>query len=210
MPTIGTVPEPVAKEPGVPPVAQITNTSTGKLENIYKNIEHEPLINKIKALEVKLEILNGEQSVELDFEEAENPDLQDSVQKLSPEQKDAAKNETLNELLGDFRELLKNPYGSLGYLVKSEPEEILKLYGVDTNREFSVMIEGSKIRITSPYGKRYFNIERMVAAGGGKRFIGEAGVTISDPAETQQNEKLSDEAIREIIAAIEKKLSKIR
>ncbi|MGI0100400.1 MAG: hypothetical protein ACREBH_01600 [Candidatus Micrarchaeaceae archaeon] len=188
-------------------MAQITNPSSGKLEDIYRNIENEPLISKIKALEEKLEVLNGEESVELDFEEAENPNAEDNVQKLSPEQKDVAKKEVLNELLGNFKDLLKTPYGPLGYLVKSESEQILKLYGVDTDQEFSSMIEGTKILITSPKDKRFFNVEKMVAAGGGKRWLGEAGVALNDPAETQQNERLSDEAIQDIISSIEEKLS---
>ena len=45
-------------------------------------------------------MLDGEQSVELDFEEAEK--------------------EILNELLSDFKELLKIPYRSIGYLVRSD------------------------------------------------------------------------------------------
>ncbi|MCL4374076.1 MAG: hypothetical protein M1360_04205 [Candidatus Marsarchaeota archaeon] len=204
---IPTEPEPVIKNPNVPPVAQVENPSSGKLENIYKNIENDPLINKIKTLEEKLEVLNGEQSVELDFEEAENPDIKDSIQKLNNEQKKTAKIEILNELLNDFNELLKIPYGSIGYLVRSDPEQIIKLYGVDTDRDFSAMIEGNKIRITSPQNKRFFNVEKMVSAGGGKRWMGEGGVTISDPAETPSNEKSSDEALYEIIASIEKKLS---
>ncbi len=198
--------EPVAKKPGVPPAARVSNPSSGKLDSIYKNIENEPLINKIKALEEKLEILSGEESVELDIEEAENPNME-IVNKLKPEQTAAAEKEILNVLLNDFVELLKTKYGPLGYLVKSESEQILKLYGVDTDKAFFSMIEGSKMMITSPKGKQFFDVEKMAVAGGGKRWLGEAGVTLSNPAETQANEKLSDDAIREIITAIRKRLS---
>jgi len=198
--------EPIAKDPGVLPAASVANPSSGKLESIYKNIENEPLINKIKALEEKLEILSGEESVELDVEEAKNPNM-DITNKLSPKQTAAAEKGILNELLNDFKELLRTPYGSLGYLVKSESEQILKLYGVDTDKAFFSMIEGSRMMITSPKGKHFFDVEKMEVAGGGKRWLGEAGVTLSNPAETQENGKLSDDAIREIIAAIEKRLS---
>ncbi len=204
--TIATEPDPVIKNPKVPPVAKIINPSSGKLENIYKNIENDALINKIKALEEKLELLKGEQSVELDFEEAENPGIGKSMQKLSQNQKDAAEKEILNELLNDFKELLKTPYGPLGYLVRSEPEQIIKLYGIDTDKDFFTMIEGSRIRITSPKDERFFNLEKMIVAGGGKRWFGEAGAVLNDPAETQSNKKTSDNAIHEIIASIEKKL----
>ena len=51
---IGTEPDPIIKNPKAPPVAKIKNPSSGKLENIYKNIENDALINKIKALEGKI------------------------------------------------------------------------------------------------------------------------------------------------------------
>ena len=199
--------EPVAKSPNVNPSGQIINPSSGKIQNIYKNIENEPLINTIKTKEAKLEILEGEQSVELDIEEAENPDIENSTSGLNKEQKRASERDILNELLLDFKSLLKTPYGPLGYLVMSESEQIRKLYGVDTDQDFLCMVEGSKIRITSPKDKKLFNVEKMVVAGGGKRWMGEAGSTIIDPAETQSNEKFADEAIQEIISSIENKLS---
>ena len=142
----------------------------------------------------------------MDLEETENPDIEKNMLKLSQNEKDTAEKGILNELLNDFKELLKTPYGPLGYLVMSEPEQIIKLYGVDTDKGFFAMVEGSRIRITSPKDERFFNLEKMIIAGGGKRWFGEAGAVLNDPAETQSNKKLSDTAICEIIESIKKKL----
>ncbi len=185
------------------PAATVVNSASGKIERIYKNIENEPLINHIKALEEKLEILTGVQSVELDIEEIENPEMKD-LQTLSPEQAVAKKEEILNKLLADFGELLKTQYGSLGYLVMSESEQILKLYGVDTDDDYFFDFEGSTMRISSS------KLEKMVAAGGGKRWIGEDALHAKNPAETQDNRKIADEAINRIMQAIKNMLAELQ
>lgn len=198
--------EPIVKKPNTAPIANIKNPSSGKLESIYKNIENEPLIKKIKSAEEELEVIMNIQSVELDIEEAENPNLK-NISKLTKLQKDEMKKALLNELKDDFEKLLKIPYGPLGYLVMSESEQILKLYGVNTDDNFFDMVEGSKIRITSPKDKEGFNVEKMIVASGGKRWLGEAGSILNDPAETKQNEQLSSDAIKKIIVSIESMLS---
>ena len=198
--------EPIVKKTNTAPVANIENPSSGKLESIYKNIENEPLIKEIKSNEEKLEVITNIQSVELDIKEEEDPTLE-KLSKLSKEQKEDMKKTLLNKLKNDFEKLLKIPYGSLGYLVMSESEQILKLYGVNTENNFFDMVEGSKIRITSPKDKKGFNIEKMIVASGGKRWLGETGTVLSDPAETKQNEQLSDDAIKKIIVSIDKMLS---
>ena len=106
----------------------------------------------------------------------------------------------LSALLGCFQKLIHVEYGPLGYLVKSDSESIIRLYGVDTDEDFYAMAEGSRIRISSP------KLEQMVAVGGGRRFIGEEGLIANDPAETPMNARLSDEAIEEIIGSIKRRL----
>ena len=55
---------------------------------------------------------------------------------------------------------------------------------------------GSTIRIPNPM------LDGMVAAGGGKRWMGERGSIIYDPSETDGNEKIASEAIRRILSRI--------
>ncbi|MCW6160124.1 MAG: hypothetical protein LVQ95_03500 [Candidatus Micrarchaeales archaeon] len=172
--------EPLARTPeGVKPVKKVVNPSSKKIERIYRNIEDEPLINKIKALESKLLAAHPDSS---------NLDYTDAGKQM------------LSSLLSCFQRLIRVEYGPLGYLVKSDSESIIRLYGVDTDEDFYAMVEGSRIRISSP------KLEQMVVAGGGRRFIGEYGLIANDPAETPANARLSDEAIEEIIESIKKRL----
>lgn len=172
--------EPPAKTPeGVKPVKEVVNPSSGKVEKIYRNIEDEPLINKIKALENKLLAVHPDPN-ELYYTDADK--------------------KILKTLLDYFQKLMKVEYGPLGYLVKSDSESIIRLYNVDTDEDFYAMVEGSRIRISSQ------RLERMVAGGGGKRFLGEEALIANNPAETPMNARLSDEAIEEIIESIRKRL----
>ena len=172
--------EPFAKTPeGVKPVKKVVNPSSQKIEKIYRNIEDEPLIDKIKALESKLLAVHPD-SNDLDYTDADK--------------------QMLSALLNYFQKLVRVKYGPLGYLVKSDSESIIRLYGVDTDEDFYAMVEGSRIRISSP------KLEQMIAAGGGRRFIGEEGLIANDPAETPMNARLSDEAIEEIIGSIKRRL----
>ena len=59
--------------------------------------------------------------------------------------------------------------------------------------------EGSNIRITSPEDKEGFNLEKMIVVSRGKRWLGEAGSILNDPAETKQNEQLGSDTIKKII-----------
>ncbi len=145
---------------------------------IYRNIEGEPLIKRIKNLEKQL----PDNFAKKDF-------VTSSEKKI------------LNGLLRDFKQLLKTKYGSLGYLTSTTAEDIIHLYGVDTENDFMFLDGGSSIRLPN---KR---LDPAVAIGGGKRWIGERGLLIADPEEDAHNLKLTDDAINEIIQAIEKKLS---
>jgi len=195
----------LANEPDMPkPAAEVVNPATQQIEKLYRNIEDEPLIKRIKALEQRLMSITGKYSIEEDVEEiAEELGDKKAGPKLEgPDSKnaDGDRMKILKELLDDFNQLLMIPYGALGYLVSSDSESIIKLYGVDTDREFYAIVGGSKIRVSQR------RLEEAVAASG-RRFIGERGLLINNPAETTSSEKLSDEAINEIIAAIQKKLS---
>ena len=161
------------------PVAQVVNPSSKKIENIYRNIEDEPLINKIKNLEVEL----------LKLHPNTDDDYSDGAKAI------------LKQLFPDFEKLMKVKYGPLGYLVKSDSETIIHLYGVDTDEDYYEMVDGSRIRISSE------QLEKMVVAGGGKRFIGEEGLIANDPAETPRNAKLTADAVRMIMDSIKQILS---
>jgi hypothetical protein len=144
---------------------------------IYKNIEDEPLIRKIKNLEKQLPD---------NFANKKN--LTDSEKKI------------LGELLKNFKQLLKVKYGPLGYLVSTPAEDIIHFYGVDTEEEFIFLEGGSSIRIPNR------RLDRAVMAGGSKRWMGERGLLISDPQENPQNLRVTDAAINEIIQAIGKRI----
>jgi hypothetical protein len=146
---------------------------------VYKNIEDEVLVKKIQALESKLT------SSHTDKDEAYT-----TVEKR-----------ILKSLLKDFNTLIKTPYGSLSYLVETTSEDIIKLYGVDTDRDFYSMRQGGNIRVANP------TLDKMVGAGGNRRFVGEAGLVISDPAESSANAKITNAAIQKIIDAIKEKLA---
>ncbi len=200
--TLATEPENLepTNVPGLPkPTDQVVNPSSLKIDEVYKNIESEPLINKIKRLEVQLSGILGIESMEVDMSQQKI-----SADKFSTEDdKNAAIKKLYRDILDCFNDLLKTPYGSLGYLVKSDSESIVKLYGVDSDDDYYLKLRGSVIRVSS---KR---LERMVVAGGGRRFIGERGLTIHDPAETTGNMKVADHVIHEIIYAIHEKLEEL-
>jgi hypothetical protein len=150
-----------------------------RIAKIHKNIQNEPLIKKIEKLENQLYLTHPNEQAN-----------------YTPEEK-----KMLQQLLKDFKELLKSPYGALGYLISTTTEEIIHLYGVDTDRDFYFNLQETKVRVPNP------RLDEMVAAGGGKRWFGERGLVIVDPAETAANEKTADEAVEEIIASIKKKLN---
>jgi hypothetical protein len=199
---------PIDQNPAAPkPSAQVVNDASQKLDSVYKNIQNEPLIEKIKAREEKLEALLGIETVEDDLKDAEReekgePDLERV--RADPETTKPQQIALFNELLGYFNALLKTTYGPLGYLVKSNSEEILKLYGVDSDDDFYLKLDRSVIRVSSR------RLEQMVIAGGGKRFVGERGLLINDPAETPNNVRVTDEVVSEIISAIKEKVAELQ
>lgn len=198
--------DPVQADPNdlPPPVAMVKNPASGKIERIYKNIENEPLIEKIKRLEEKLESLMGDYSVEADLENIreDKPILKSQMNKEEVRKGDIV---LLKDLLESFGRLLKTEYGVIGYLVRSNSEDILKLYGVDSDEDYyyHLKTQGSTIRISSKL------VEGAVAAGGGRRWLGESGLLLNNPAETPNNIKVADRVIDEIIASIKTKLIKL-
>ena len=149
----------------------------GEDTTIYKNIEKEPLVHKIKDLEAKLP---GNLAKEKEITEAQKG--------------------ILEQLLDLFKELLNAKYGPLGYLVTTASEDIVHLYGVDTDEDFCYLHGGSAIKVNN---KRN---DRAVMGGGGRKWMWNRTLMISDPEENQINMRMTDEAISEIIAAIEKRL----
>ncbi len=183
----------------------------GSERRIYKNIKirKEPLVDKIKALEERLEALAGELS-----ENEANRELEEEIEtgKPVPIKRSTQYTENwekekpiLEELLKDFRGLLKTPYGALGYLVKSDAEDILKLYGVDTEREFWMLKGGSAIRIPSGKGLLGISADKL-AASGGRRWAPFRGLLVSNPQELPENAKTTDDAVKDIIEAIKSRL----
>ncbi len=183
------------------PVAQARNPANDKIDNIYRNIENEPLVDKIKSLEEDLEVVRGIPSIELDMEEMTGK--RRPKQNLTPQQWNSENVRILKELLKDFTELLKTPFGSLGYLVKSDSEIILKLYGIDSDRIYYYKLKGSTILISSR------QLENMVTAGGSRRWIGE-GHYLYNPAEIESKLPLTDAVVKAIIDSIQKQLSKLQ
>ncbi|MCL4389223.1 MAG: hypothetical protein M1528_00440 [Candidatus Marsarchaeota archaeon] len=158
-------------------VGGVTYPPSEEHAKIYKNIEDEPLIWKIKELEARL------------------PDGFSRQKETTESQK-----EVLKLLLDDFEKLLKVKYGSLGYLVSTPSEYIVHKYGVDTDEDFCYLEGGSSIQV------RNGALNRMVTGGGGRAWMGERGLLISDPEENQVNIRMTDDAIKEIMAAIKKRL----
>lgn len=181
--------------------------SMGQEKQVYRNIENEPLIDKIKALEDKLEALTGnlsEDEAAAEMEKEIETGKPVPIERRRQNANDIGEvREILNELLKDFEELLKTPYGALGYLVKSNSEDILKLYGVDTDREFWTLRGGSAIRL--PNAKVRFAVDKLTLAGG-RRWGPLRGLLVSNPQELPENAKTTDEAIKEIIESIKNKL----
>lgn len=183
-----------------PPTTQVVNPPSFKIDNIYRNIENEPLIKKVKSEEIRLEELLGIDSVDIDLEEAEKGQQDPSEPKKGTPEWNASVEKSFKTLLDDFNKLLKTAYGPLGYLVMSDSESIVKLYGVDSDDDYYLYLRSSIIRVSS---KR---LEKMVVGGGGRRFIGERGLTIHDPAEITGNMKVADHVINEIISSIRRRL----
>ncbi len=150
----------------------------GVIGKIYRNVEDEPLIRKIKLLEKQLP-----------------DDFADREETTGQEKK------VLEDLLNDFKQLLQVKYGALGYLVSTTSEEIIHLYGVDTDRDFVFLEGGSSIRVPNE------KLDPVIEAGGGRRWMGERGFVLYDPEETPANRKMTDEAVKEIIAAIKDRLN---
>lgn len=201
--TLATEPDELNPElPGTPePDARIINPSSGKIESIYRNIVDEPLLGEIKGLEERLKELDNDYTVEKDVERVAEGlgDAQAGPDGVDTKYSGYGREEALRGLLDCFNRLLKTPYGAIGYLVGTDSESIVKLYGVDTDMDFYAMVHGSRIRISSR------RLERAVAVSG-RRWIGERGLILHNPAETPLNERLAEDAINEIIAAIQSKL----
>ena len=187
------------------PAGYAIDPSTGGRDSLYRNIEDNAFIKKIKALEERLLELEDVPSVEEDIEqEAEElGDVKSEASSTGQAPGGSEEREILEELLEDFGQLLKVPYGPIGYLVKSDSESIRHLYGIDTDADYYSMVDGTRIRISSS------RLEHMVKAGGGKRLPwgGEEGAMLDDPAETPANESLAEDAVNSIIASIQDKLS---
>ncbi len=183
--------------------------SMGSEKEVYRNIENEPLIGRIKALEDKLEALMGDLSEDEAAREMEEEIKTGKPVPAGPKRENAnntgEEKHILNELLKDFEELLKTTYGPLGYLVKSDSEDVLKLYGVDTDREFWTLRGGSAIRVPSAKGWLQFSADTLAVAGG-RRWIGLRGLMVSNPQELPENARTTDDVIKEIIEAIKTKL----
>lgn len=175
---------------------------TDPIGKVNRNIENEPLIKDIKALElVLLDAMKSNDSVMEDIREIEEG-LDGKSEDGHKEDKDLQK-KILVELLDDFRELLKTKYGALGYLVSSTSADIERLYGIDTDREYYCMVDGSRIRVPNRV------LDGAVESGGGRRWLGERSLIIDNPSKTAANAKITDHAVNEIIGAIQKKLRKL-
>ena len=174
---------------------------TDPITKINRNIEDEPLIKRIKALELKLlDAMGSRESVAEDIEEAQGNGRSKGQRR---EEDRAAEAAALRDLLEAFEELLKTKYGSLGYLVSSTSADIESLYGIDTDLEYYCLVDGSRIRVPNQ------RLDGMISAGGGRRWMGERSMIIDNPAETQANMRVTDHAVSQIIAAIRKKLGKL-
>ncbi|MGI0141634.1 MAG: hypothetical protein ACREBF_03225 [Candidatus Micrarchaeales archaeon] len=185
-----------------PETAPITNP----VADLYRNIENEPLIKKIKVLENNLmEVRASEkESLAQHLGDIEDKVLRHQNQNAAEHhKKKEQEREIMKELLSDFTELLKTPYGPLGYLVSSTSEGIIHLYGIDTDNDYYFKLKGNVFRVPNK------KLDEMVAAGGGFRFVGERGVLVHNPSETPSNAKVTDHAIQEIIEAIQQKLSQM-
>lgn len=175
---------------------------TDPINKVNRNIENAPLIKDIKNLELRLlDAMKSNDSVMNDILEIED-EIDGKHADVHKEDKNLQK-QILQELLGDFRELLETKYGALGYLVSSTSADIEKLYGIDTDREYYCMVDGSRIRVPNR------NLDSAIERGGGRRWLGERSLIISNPSESTANAKITDHAVNEIIDAIQKKLHKL-
>ena len=166
---------------------------------VSKNIVNQKLLDGIFLLEKQLRSVRASESESI---KEELGDLKAEILgKKSEEGLSnvlAAKKEEvtiLDNLSGKFNELLNTKYGSISYLVSSTSASIEGLYHLDEDEDFYRML-GSTIRAPNPV------LDGMVAAGGGKRWIGERESIIYDPLETDGNAKIAAEAIRRILSRI--------
>ena len=177
---------------------------TDPITAIHKNIQNEPLIKEIKALEVKLLAARGKEreTVMEDIEEIRDKLLNRPEEKHTLDK--SQEKGILEQLLQLFKELLKTRYGPLGYIVSTTTSDIEKLYGVDTDQDF-YFLDGSSIRIPNR------KLDPAVDAGGGRRLgmFGERGLILYDPSETPLNARITDHAVQEIMDAIQKRLAKL-
>jgi hypothetical protein len=167
--------------------------------DMHKNIEDQKLLNEIFLLEKQLHSVRASESESI---KEELGDLKAEIFRKKSEEGlnrvlSAKKEEIalLDNLSGKFNALLNTRYGPISYLVSSTSASIEGLYHLDEDEDFYRML-GSAIRAPNPM------LDGMVAAGGGKRWIGERGSIIYDPSETDGNEKIASEAIRRILSRI--------
>ncbi len=196
---------PKKSEPAPKPSALIVDPVSSQTDKLYKNIEDAPLIDKIRALEVRLDELVGIESIEVDELDPDGKQKSKTAKTSTEAEKEAATKKLLNELLACFAQLVKSPYGALSYLVKTDSESMIKLYGVDSYDDYYLKLQGSEIKVGSK------KLENMVAAVGGERLLGVESndIAIQDPGETQGNAVIADHIINEIIRSIEGKLEEL-
>jgi hypothetical protein len=184
------------------PSAAVADPLSGASDSIYRNIENGPLIGKIKILEVQLEELLGIESMEVDELDPTGSGKKKLPKTTTEAEKKVVMEKLMNQLLDCFNTLLKTPYGSLGYLVESDAESIVKLYDVDSDEDYYMSLKSSEVNVGSK------KLEGMVAAGGGKRLLGVEtnNIAVADPEETLANKKVADGIVNEIVAAIKEKI----
>ena len=171
-----------------------------KAEMISRNIHGEKLIKKIKDLEETLEGLTNIDSVQRDIKEIEMKQYRKDSTKNKPKKAPESVEGILSRLLECFNELLKTPYGSLGYLIKSDAESILNLYGIDTNDDYYLKLKSS---ITRGNNRK---LEKVIVGGGGRKWIGEGEATVHIPIQTPENGEVADKVVNQIIKSIHEKL----
>lgn len=184
------------------PSVEIVDPLSSQTDRIYRNIETAPLIDKIKKLEIELEEFLGEESVEIDELDPKGKEKKDLPKPTTEAGEKEVMEKLLNDLLDCFNKLLKIPYGALGYMVGSDSESVVKLYGVDSDDDYYMKLDRSTVNVGS---KR---LEGMVAAGGGKNVFGieSNDIAIQDPMETPNNMKVANQLVNEIIQGIRDKL----
>ncbi len=176
-------------------------------DNVNKNIENQVLLNAIFLLEKQLRSVRNSESESIKDElgdlkaEILREKREEGMSKVLSAKKEEIK--ILDNLSEKFNELLNTKYGPISYLVTSTSASIEGLYHLDEDEDFYRML-GSTIRAPNPM------LDGMVAAGGGKRWIGERGSIIYNPSETAGNEKIASEAIRRVLSSISSRKATIQ